>query len=45
MTIVPDPSVGAGGCVLEVGAAIVDARIEASLERVRRVLDAAMGKP
>lgn len=45
MTIVPDPSVGAGGCVLEVGAAIVDARIEASLERVRRVLDSAMGKP
>ncbi|MGO9581419.1 MAG: FliH/SctL family protein [Acidimicrobiales bacterium] len=45
VTIVPDPSVGAGGCVLEVGAAIVDARIEAALARVRKVLDEAMGKP
>jgi flagellar assembly protein FliH len=43
VTIVPDPSVGAGGCVLEVGAALVDARLETALERVRRVLDDAMG--
>lgn len=45
VTIVPDPSIGAGGCVLEVGAAFVDARIEASLERVRTVLDEAARKP
>jgi flagellar assembly protein FliH len=41
LTVVPDPDVGAGGCILEVGAALVDARIEASLERVRKVLDEA----
>jgi flagellar biosynthesis/type III secretory pathway protein FliH len=34
-----------GGCVLEVGAAFVDARIEASLARVRNVLNEAAGKP
>lgn len=45
LTIVPDQSIGAGGCVLEVGAAFVDARIEASLERVRKVLDEAVGNP
>ena len=44
VTIVPDPAVGAGGCVLEVGAALVDARIESALERVRKVLDEAMGE-
>jgi flagellar assembly protein FliH len=43
MTIVADPTIAAGGCVLEVGAALVDARIEAALERVRKVLDEAMG--
>ena len=42
-TIVPDPSIGVGGCVLEVGAAFVDARIEASLARVRTVLNEAAG--
>ncbi len=45
MTIVPDPSIGVGGCVLEVGAAFVDARIEASLALVREVLNEAAGKP
>ena len=44
-TIVADPAVGAGGCVLEVGAAFVDARIESSLERVRKVLDEATKSP
>jgi flagellar biosynthesis/type III secretory pathway protein FliH len=43
VTIVPDPSVGLGGCVLEVGAAVVDARIETALKRVRNVLDEALG--
>ncbi len=44
ITIVADPAVGAGGCVLEVGAALVDARIEQALARVRKVLDEATGK-
>ncbi|MGA2528140.1 MAG: FliH/SctL family protein [Acidimicrobiales bacterium] len=44
ITIIPDPAVGAGGCILEVGAALVDARIEAALERVRKVLDEAIGE-
>ena len=43
VTIVPDSAIGAGGCVLEVGAAFVDARIEACLARVRKVLDEATG--
>jgi flagellar assembly protein FliH len=34
---VADPSVGRGGCVLEIGAAVVDASIDAALERVRAV--------
>ena len=45
MTIVQDPAVGAGGCVLEVGTALIDARIETSLERVRKVLEEATGNP
>jgi flagellar biosynthesis/type III secretory pathway protein FliH len=45
VTIVSDPAIGTGGCVLEVGAALVDARIEAALSRVRKVLDEATGKP
>jgi flagellar assembly protein FliH len=35
--VVADPSVGRGGCVLEIGAAVVDASIDAALERVRAV--------
>ncbi|MGA3214612.1 MAG: FliH/SctL family protein [Acidimicrobiales bacterium] len=44
LSIVADPTIGVGGCVLEVGAALVDARIEAALARVRKVLDEATGK-
>jgi flagellar assembly protein FliH len=41
--IVADPSIGAGGCILEVGSTVVDARIETALERVRRAFDEATG--
>jgi flagellar assembly protein FliH len=41
--IVADPSIGPGGCVLEVGTTVVDARIETALERIRRVFDEATG--
>ena len=44
LTVVPDAAVGAGGCILEVGAAFVDARIETSMDRVRKVLDEATGE-
>jgi flagellar assembly protein FliH len=37
--VVPDPSIGRGGCMLDVGAAMVDARIETALQRVRQILD------
>ncbi len=43
MKIVADPSIGPGGCLLEVGTTVVDARIEAALERIRRVFDEATG--
>ena len=36
--VVADPSVGRGGCVLDVGAAMLDARIETALQRVRQIL-------
>jgi flagellar assembly protein FliH len=41
--IVADPSIGPGGCVLEVGTTVVDARIETALARIRRVFDEAVG--
>jgi flagellar assembly protein FliH len=41
--IVADPSIRPGGCVLEVGTTVVDARIETALERIRRVFDEATG--
>jgi flagellar assembly protein FliH len=41
--IVADPSIGPGGCVLEVGTTVVDARIETAIERIRRTFDEAMG--
>jgi flagellar assembly protein FliH len=43
MKVVADAAVGAGGCLLEVGTTVVDARIEAALERIRRVFDEATG--
>jgi flagellar assembly protein FliH len=43
---VADPSVGRGGCVLEIGAAVVDASVDAALERVRAVFaDARASRP
>jgi flagellar assembly protein FliH len=41
--IVADPAVGPGGCMLEVGTTVVDARIETALERVRQVFDEVIG--
>jgi flagellar assembly protein FliH len=38
-TVVSDPSVGRGSCLLDLGAATVDARIETALQRIRQVLD------
>lgn len=38
LILASDPSVGRGGCLLEAGAATVDARIEAGLDRAREVL-------
>ena len=35
---VPDPSITPGGCVVESGGALIDARIEPALERVRKAL-------
>jgi flagellar assembly protein FliH len=39
VSIQADPSVEAGGCVVEAGACRIDAQISTALERVRRVLD------
>lgn len=38
VTLVPDPAVGRGGCVLDVGGSRIDARMDAAIERVRAVL-------
>lgn len=43
LTFVPDRSIGRGGCVLETGATLVDARIETALERVRAIFARAGG--
>ncbi len=39
----PDPEIGRGGCQLDTGATLVDARIETALQRVRAVLEQAGG--
>ena len=38
ITLLADPAIGAGGCLVEAGAARIDARIDAALVRVREVL-------
>jgi flagellar assembly protein FliH len=43
--VVPDPTIERGGCVLEVGAAMIDARVETALQRVRKILDRATATP
>lgn len=45
LSVVADPAVGPGGCLLEVSSTLVDARLETALARVRAVFDEAMGKP
>lgn len=40
VTIVPDPSVEAGGCVIDVGSCRIDAQIGPALDRVREALGA-----
>ncbi|HTW97997.1 MAG TPA: FliH/SctL family protein, partial [Acidimicrobiales bacterium] len=41
LKLVPDDSVGRGGCLLDTGSTLVDARIETALARVREILDIA----
>jgi flagellar biosynthesis/type III secretory pathway protein FliH len=41
--IVADAAIGQGGCLLEVGTTVVDARIEAALGRIRQVFDEVTG--
>ncbi len=43
LSFVADPSVGRGGCVLDTGVTLVDARIEAAVARVKELLDRAGG--
>jgi len=38
LTVVPDPQISAGGCLVEVGATIVDSRLDVALDRAREVL-------
>lgn len=38
ITLLADPTIGAGSCLIEAGAARIDARIDAALLRVREVL-------
>ncbi|MHB1503195.1 MAG: FliH/SctL family protein [Acidimicrobiales bacterium] len=38
LSVVPDPDIEPGGCVVEAGACRIDAQIATALERVRRVL-------
>jgi flagellar assembly protein FliH len=38
LELAPDPTVRSGGCLIEAGAARLDARIEAALDRAREVL-------
>ncbi len=38
VTVLPDASLSSGDCILEVGAATVDARLEPALERLHEVL-------
>lgn len=40
LSLVADPTVGVGGCVLESGATRIDARIDTAMDRVRDVLTA-----
>jgi flagellar assembly protein FliH len=39
VTVVPDPAIERGGCLLDAGAARVDARISSALARVRAALE------
>jgi flagellar assembly protein FliH len=43
LTLVPDESVGRGGCLLDTGSTLVDARIETAISRVQAILEAAGG--
>jgi flagellar assembly protein FliH len=43
LTLVPDDSVGRGGCLLDTGSTLVDARIETAIARVQVILEAAGG--
>ena len=38
LTVVPDPAVELGGCLLEVGACRIDAQLSTALDRVRKAL-------
>jgi flagellar assembly protein FliH len=38
LTVIPDPAVEAGGCILEVGDSRIDAQLGSALDRVRAAL-------